>query len=433
MVARWAHNPKVASSSLAPATNKNLSEVLEGFLVFITIQQMKKLLSILLLCTMASLSYSQQTISLMSYNILNYDNNSGGRSPYFKTIIDSLNPDILVVQEVIYQSGVDLFYSTVLNSTYTAGQFLTGFDTQNAIFFKNSVFSFVSNNAISTAHRDINAFTLQHVGTGDTLLIYALHLKSSQGSTNEDKRTAEVGELRWVTNQLSYSQHFIVCGDFNIYSANEQAYIDLTIDDGSTFGHVIDPFSMTGTWNNGAYAQYHTQCPRTRSFGGGSTGGMDDRFDMILFSQSISDASKIDYVNGSTWAVGNDGNHYNDSINQPPNSSCSQNFANALHYAADHLPVIAEFIFNSPLSVNERSSKNTIKLFPNPATNQISITTPSQERASIEILDLCGKAVLTETIEGGRSSVNIKSLAKGPYIVRIIQNSISYEHLLLKQ
>ncbi len=42
---------------------------------------------------------------------------------------------------------------------------------------------------------------------------------------------------------------------------------------------------------------------------------------------------------------GNDGLHYNDSINQPPNNAVGQEIANALHYSSDHLPVIASFTF----------------------------------------------------------------------------------------
>jgi hypothetical protein len=55
----------------------------------------------------------------------------------------------------------------------------------------------------------------------------------------------------------------------------------------------------------------------------------------------------ITYVPGTYYAYGNDGNHFNDSINQPPNTAVSQAVANALHYATDHLPVIASFSFSS--------------------------------------------------------------------------------------
>jgi hypothetical protein len=42
---------------------------------------------------------------------------------------------------------------------------------------------------------------------------------------------------------------------------------------------------------------------------------------------------------------GNDGNHYNDSINRPPNNVVSQLVANALHYSSDHIPIIATLQF----------------------------------------------------------------------------------------
>jgi hypothetical protein len=56
------------------------------------------------------------------------------------------------------------------------------------------------------------------------------------------------------------------------------------------------------------------------------------------------------YVGNTMWAVGNDGNHFNDSINAQPNTSVSVAVANALHNASDHLPVVAQFTFE-PLQV----------------------------------------------------------------------------------
>jgi hypothetical protein len=44
-------------------------------------------------------------------------------------------------------------------------------------------------------------------------------------------------------------------------------------------------------------------------------------------------------------AYGNDGNHFNDSINRLPNAAVPDSIANALHNASDHLPVTARFIF----------------------------------------------------------------------------------------
>jgi endonuclease/exonuclease/phosphatase family metal-dependent hydrolase len=48
-----------------------------------------------------------QDVSLMTYNILNYPgNDTTTRNPYFRTTISSSNPDILIIQEVLSQSGV---------------------------------------------------------------------------------------------------------------------------------------------------------------------------------------------------------------------------------------------------------------------------------------------------------------------------------------
>ncbi len=78
---------------------------------------------------------------------------------------------------------------------------------------------------------------------------------------------------------------------------------------------------------------------------------MDDRFDMILMSQAVIDSGRIMYVNNSYTAYGNDGLHFNDSINAPPNNAVGQTIADALHYASDHLPVFASFKFESIIPV----------------------------------------------------------------------------------
>src|SRR5690606_6406171 len=94
-----------------------------------------------------------------------------------------------------------------------------------------------------------------------------------------------------------------------------------------------------------------TQSTRTRQFGGGASGGLDDRFDMILMSQTVMEEGGVFFLPGSYFAFGNDGNHYNDSINKMPNTAVTQQIANALHYASDHLPVIAAFSFGDVVPV----------------------------------------------------------------------------------
>lgn len=303
-----------------------------------------------------AITVGKDRIIIMSYNLLNYPD--GGsltadtslRNPYYRTIVASVNPDIFVTQENTSSTSVTGILSYVLNPAiggYAAATFINGYDSDNALFYKTSKFSFVSNTRIYTDLRDINEFKLVHLLSGDTLRIYSVHLKASATTSDENQRAQEVDSLRKVTNALPIGSNFLVCGDFNIYKASEPAYQKLILVTPGVEGQFVDPVVMTTTWNSLSNADKHTQSTRTRAFGGGSTGGLDDRFDFILYSNAISQSGGVTYVPNSTYPLGNDGNHYDDSINAQPNTAVSIDLANALHYAADHLPVVASFDFEN--------------------------------------------------------------------------------------
>lgn len=310
---------------------------------------MKLFSKIFLICLVfAGSSLSQNQHTIMTYNVLNLVlTDTTVRNPYFRTIFSNIQPDILICQEMTSQTGVNGFLARVLNkvsSGYAAGTFINGVDTDNALYYKTNVFTFLSNTPIQTALRDINEFRLRHNVTGDTIIIYSVHLKAGDSSADSIQRAAEIDSLRKRTNSLPPNSNFIVVGDFNIYNSNELAFQKLL--NQSQSGYVIDPLNLIGNWSLGAFAPYHTQSTRIRNFGGGATGGLDDRFDMILMSNSILTSGGITFNPGSYVTYGNDGNHYNDSINKPPNTVVSQQIADALHYASDHLPVYATFSFD---------------------------------------------------------------------------------------
>jgi PKD repeat protein/subtilisin-like proprotein convertase family protein len=303
-----------------------------------------------------SIDVGKEQITLLNYNLLNYPDqgsiatDTALRDPYYRTIVQYVDPDIMITQENTGSNGISFFLSNVLNAnsnTYSAGTFINGFDSDNAIYYKTAKFSFVSNTPIITDLRDINEFKLVHLLSGDTLRIFSVHLKASNTAPDEDQRALEVDSLRKYTNALPAGTNFLICGDFNIYKSSEQAYQKLLAVTPGADGHFIDPITMTGTWNNIAYAPYHTQSTRTRAFGGGSTGGCNDRFDLILFSNAMMQTGGVSYVPLSTQPVGNDGNHYNDSINKQPNTAVPLNVADAIYNGSDHLPVVCKIEFQN--------------------------------------------------------------------------------------
>lgn len=313
----------------------------------------------LLYSSQGVVAQNTDTIKVVSYNLLRYpDISSGGasaadtsnRHPHYRNIVSAMDPDILVVEEIQSTAGFTWFLNGVMNANqnvYSAATFVNGPDMDAGLYYKTGKFQFIAVKTIVTDLRNIYEYTLKHLFSNDTLRIYAVHLKASFGTAEEQQRLREVDSLRKVTNALPLGSNFIVCGDFNIYGAQEPAYVKLLQVQSGTEGHFLDLINLSGTWNNVQYAAHHTQSTRTRSFGGGSTGGVDDRFDMILYSKAISEAGGWEVVPNSLIPFGNDGNHYNDSINSQPNTAVSSVVANALHQASDHLPITMKFVYQS--------------------------------------------------------------------------------------
>jgi len=392
----------------------------------------------------ADYSNAQDTMKVMSYNLLNYSGNNTTKDPYFRKTIDYTQPDILAVCEILSQNAVNSFLNNVMNfnnpGKYSAGIFIDGPDTDNAIFYDNSIFQFISNTVIPTQLRNINMFTLLHINSNDTIKIFDVHLKASNTTDDQQKRLAEVNLMRNVTNTFRIGEEFMVLGDFNIYSSNEPAYQRLLEPEVNTDGQFVDMFNLSGSWNQASYAPYHTQSTRTRAIGdGGSTGGMDDRFDMILNSNGILQEGKIKYIPGSFVSFGNDGNHFNDSINQRPNTAVPDSIADALYYSSDHLPVYAKYKFDlNPISVGSISSYipegfELSQNYPNPFNpiTRIDFDIPdltpygsSYSRVTLKIYDILGNEVMVlvdENLSEGKytSEFNASGFSSGSYFYRL--------------
>ena len=293
------------------------------------------------------------TITIITYNILNFPGSE--RVTYFQQILDIIDPDIVVVQELLSQEGADIFLNQVLNDDsveYSAAPFIDGPYTDNLIFYKHSKIIYIGTEQIPTDLRDISAYTLSLVDKPDfEFIIYSVHLKASQGSDNEYRRYQEVLALKNHADDLPPGYHFIVLGDFNIYKSIEPAYQTLM----DSFAiDLYDPINRPGYWHdNPSFADIHTQSTRDITFGGGVGGGMDDRFDMILLSEPFSTPEGLMYIEGSYYAFGNDGNHFNQAINYGSNSAVPSEIADALYYASDHLPVVAQFQYTTTYIVGD--------------------------------------------------------------------------------
>jgi hypothetical protein len=289
-----------------------------------------------------------QALRVVTYNVLNFPGSTGGaRLDDFAAVIDEIDPDVVIVQEMISSSGMTQFLNGAMNATtpgkYAAGPFVDGPDTDNSLFYKVATVEYISHQEISTALRNISEYVLRPVGYSSTAAqfrMYSHHMKAGDTSADQTDRMGEATILRNYLNALPSGSHFIFGADMNVQSSTETAYQKLVGSESDNDGRLKDPLDQPGTWHdNATFKSIHTQSPRTTSFGGGATGGMDDRFDQLLISYAFDDGSGLSYVPGSYTAYGNDGLHLNQAINNGTNYAVGDTIADALHEASDHIPV----------------------------------------------------------------------------------------------
>ncbi len=288
-------------------------------------------------------------LRVMSYNLLNY---SSGRTTQFRTVLEATQPDVLVVEEITGGvTSVNTFLAGVLDvvnpGEWVAGGYTDGPDTDQAVYVRSAKAVVLGHHTITTTLRDIDEWTIRplpYASTAADLRVYAVHLKASQGSSEEQQRLAEVTLMRARMETFPPGGNYLVTGDFNIYTSTEPAFQYMVNPANGTAGVVQDPIDRVGNWHdNPAFADIHTQSPRVTQFGGGANGGMDDRFDLILTGPALLDGEGMDILPGTYTAFGQDGLHFNGAINVAPFTVVTQVVAQALHDASDHLPVFAEF------------------------------------------------------------------------------------------
>ena len=294
-------------------------------------------------------------LRVVDYNILDYPGTTGSaRAPYYRTILQPLNADVIVTGEMSSTGSVTEFLSEVLNvmepGQWAAAPFIDGNDTDAGFFYRTSKVQYLGEWAFypnpSNLLRYVHVYRMKPVGysaAAAELRIYAAHLKASTGY--EAQRLAEATGMRDSMNAMPAGTHALALGDFNFYTqSSEPAYAKFLESQANNTGRVYDMLPA-GSWHDGAaFAPYHTQSPCLSGTcaNGAATGGMDDRFDFILPTYNLVTGQGLAMIPGTMVPVGNDGQHLNKNITDAPVIPEGAAYATALQLASDHLPVRAD-------------------------------------------------------------------------------------------
>ena len=335
-----------------------------------------RIVIILLFCFFLSFEiFAADTIRMMQYNLMYYTlsapSNCAVSETYlnnkdinFKKIVQYVQPDVVCVNEIgSNQNYINRVLNNVFNSdgvTHFSACPLTnhsGGSIANMLYYDNRKLSFHSHFYVTTSYRDINAYKMYYrsdgLAQGDTAFITFIiaHLAAGSGTDIQDRREVQVQQLMGKLEQLGKADNYIFSGDFNLYDASEKAYQKMIYYSNSLF-RFIDPIDREGRWNNNAnFADIHTQSTHTNSGECFASGGMDDRFDFILVSSYIFHGlKKVQSINSSYHALGQDGKRLNRTIISPENTVVPQEIANALYNLSDHLPVILDLEINATKS-----------------------------------------------------------------------------------
>ena len=395
------------------------------------------------IASMAQVSH----ITVMQYNLLQYgnyqgysgcnetSNNTQVKDESIRLIMDYVKPDLFTVCEFgATQQLRDDFLRHNLNINgvnYWKSDNILNYANSNIInhiFYDSRKMELTKHMALRTNPRDSDVYELylktSSLLAGDTIKLVCIvtHPKAGSGQENESRRYAAMQTIMNYVSEHYANENVLIMGDFNMYRASESGYQLLTKYYSNNEALFVDPLfdeGGVGAWNNNSYyARFHTQSTRYPNTDCFSSGGLDDRFDMILFSDEIAMCeNKIQYIDQSYFAVGNDGLHFNQSINQNGNSAVPADVAQALYDASDHLPVSLKLRVQGNVGVEENEMA-WFNVYPNPTNGILHVDLPSMtNRQEYRIVNMMGQTLRSGRLDG--SGIDVSALADGLYFISV--------------
>lgn len=404
---------------------------------------MKKKDILIFICSFIFLNNitASDTLRIMQYNVMRFGLNDVGcdqnnndiinKTTNIGTIIKYIEPDILTINEICDTSFYHTFFLYSVfnlngfnhyNSGPVNGNYLTSqifYNTEKIVLKKTEVIPTNINQNTRESYVYTFYYRSKELINKDTVFfkIILVHLRAGETYENERGQQAQI-----IMNYLAGNEviNYFVIGDMNLYSSTETAYQKFTNYSENTLS-LIDP-GIAGQWHdNMNYSLYHTQSTHSEISSCFSSGGLDDRFDFVLFSKSIqNNFDKINYIQNSFKILGQDGNHQNQAVNNGTNISAPTNIINSLFQNSDHLPVYLDIkIEQTPINIPTINSGN---IYININDERIFTQVPLQSihsNLNISIFNLKGQCLVKDSEICNNSSITIN--AKNEIIIILIK------------
>lgn len=398
--------------------------------------------------------FSQDTLQLMHYNLLNYGNyfgdcnsstnNVNEKNQHLKLITQYVQPDLFTVNEIsddtyFHQLILDQVLNVDNQTKYRKAVSFNFADSYivNQLYYNSEKLVLYEQDVVIASYRDIDVYKLYYKAgdlaqTKDTIFLtcFVAHLKAGSDASDATSRAGMVANAISYIRNHQLSGNLLFMGDLNLYTNAEQAYVNLTY----TYGedrYFYDPINREGIWHaNSSFADIHTQSTHSGNTDCFSSGGMDDRFDFILASSSVLNGNEgLKMIENSYKALGNDGQHYNTSlIDDPVNTAAPADIIDALYEMSDHLPVLAQLKVDAALGT-ESIHQNILAIrYKNPNDGYLNLHVSVKEPATIHIsvYDLFGRRQYHQARKMNqiyyKETINLSELSSGTYLLLVEDN-----------
>ena len=107
------------------------------------------------------------TARILTYNLLNYEDENNREGDYVM-ILDLVEPDLIIAQEIIGQTGYSHFQSDVLDvlepNIWSSAPFTNQSAQQDiALYYKSDIFTFIGTSVVYTAQSSGTRLSLIHI------------------------------------------------------------------------------------------------------------------------------------------------------------------------------------------------------------------------------------------------------------------------------
>lgn len=259
------------------------------------------------------------------------------------------------------------------------------------------------------------------------------------GCTNSGVAVSGSGSYANVSNSCTTSSSY-----YQIRNRGTGLYLDGMgrTTNGSACGQYANTTHVNSQWEMiaaGTYYQLRNRGTGLFLDGMGSTSNGTD-LGQWANTTHVNSQWSVQLYSGNYNRIQNRGTGlYIDGMGRTANGSACGQWANTTHVNAqwELIPVSGSSIASSnsseELALRQIDENNELMAYPNPASNVLNISLPSQSKngAAVKLLDAAGRTVHKGSISGSSHALNIESLSGGFYFLIVDDGTKTYKEKIV--